>query len=364
MRRLLIFSVLSFTLFFLLPPTVASADFVENTLSDYEQILPEGETGAEDAELLCEAVGIKAIISDILLALGGQSGDITAFFMTLLGVTVMTSLSSSQLSGLLSSELASTAEGALAAVGSVLVFEQLRGIVAAVAASLDELSGFFGALLPIMTAMTASGGGTGTAATQAAGMSLTLGAVNLLSARLLLPAVSVIFALALVGSFSSDGAVSALAVSVKNIFMWTLGILSALLVASLSLQTVIASAQDSMAMRGAKYAASGMIPIVGGTVSASLSTLASALAYAKSAVGTSAISVLVGICTAPLVRLIAYRLAFEICISLSGFFSSPAAKHLAAMRSALDALTAVFSISAVTYIIEIILFMKCGVALL
>ena len=359
---------LLFAAFLLLPfalfPTVASADFVDDALTDYGDIVPEGEAGADDAELLRDAVGIKAIMSDILLAISGQRGDIAVFFMTLFGVTVLTSLSSSQLSGFLSSELASTSESAIAAVGSVLVFEQLQGLVGAVTAAIGELSGFFGALVPIMTAITASGGGAGTAAAQASGMSLTLGAVNMLSARLLLPAVSVIFALALVGSVSSDGAVSALAVSVKNVFMWTLGILSALLVASLSLQTVITSAADSMAMRSAKYAASGMIPIVGGTVSASLSTLASGLAYAKSAVGTSAISVLVGICMAPLVRLLAYRLAFELCLSLSGFFSSPAAKHLSAMRSALDALTAVFSISAVIYIIEIILFMKCGVALL
>ena len=93
-------------------------------------------------------------------------------------------------------------------------------------------------------------------------------------------------------------------------------------------------------------------------------TLASGISYAKSVVGVGAISAIVGICIAPLARLILCRFSFEICIAISGFFSRSPTKYLLAMRSALDALMAVFSLSAVIYITEIILFMRCGVALL
>ena len=344
-------------------PVVAGADYIEDTLSDYEKILPEGE-GGTDADALYEEVGIKAFIEDVIAAIRGEGNEITDFFLTLLGVTVMSSLSASLFSGGAIGELSSALESALSAIGAVLVFERLRALVFGVSSALSELSAFFGALIPIMTGLTASGGGGGTAAAQAAGMSLSLGAINMLSSNLLLPLVSVIFALSFVGALSGDGAVGALAGSVKSIFMWTVGILSTVLIASLSLQTVITGASDSLAMRTAKYAASGMIPIVGGAVSSTLATLASGISYAKSIVGVGAISAIVGICIAPLVRLILCRFAFEVCIALSGFFSKSPTKYLSAMRSALDALMAVFSLSCVIYITEIILFMRCGVALL
>ena len=361
MRRL-IFPCALFLIFSLLLPISAGADYVEDTLSDYNEILPDGGVGA-DAEKLCDELGIKAVIKDIIDAINGERGEIFELFLSLLGITVLTSLASSILSGG-SGELSAVSESALSAIGAVLAFERLRALVFGVSEALSEMSAFFGALIPIMTGITASGGGAGTAAAQGAGMSLSLGAVNMLSSSILLPIVSVIFSLALVGAVSGDGGISALSASVKNTFMWIIGILSTVLLASLSLQTVIVSASDSMAMRTAKYAASGMIPIVGGALSSSLATLASALAYAKSVIGVSAISAIVGICIAPLVRLILCRLSFEVCIAVSGFFSRSPTKYLGAMRSALDALIAVFSLSAVIYVVEIILFMRCGVAIL
>lgn len=361
MKRLILAAL--FLSLSLMCPVVAEADYIEDTLSDYKEILPQGEA-TSDADEILEEVGIKAFIQDIINAIQGQRNEITDFFLTLLGVTVITSLSVSLFTGSVTGELSAAMESALSAIGAVLIFERLRALVGGVSAALSELSAFFGALIPIMTGLTASGGGGGTAAAQAAGMSLSLGAINMLSSNLLLPMVSVIFALALVGALSGDGAVSALAGSVKSMFMWTVGILSTVLIASLSLQTVITGATDSMAMRTAKYAAAGMIPIVGGTVSSTLATLASGISYAKSVVGVGAISAIVGICIAPLVRLILCRFSFEICIALSGFFSKSPTKYLSAMRSALDALMAVFSLSCVIYITEIVLFMRCGVALL
>ena len=363
MRRAFVMIAVVGILFFVCP-LVSRADFVEDTLSDYRDIIPEGESDPSDAEALSDSVGIKAFLRDIILAINGQRGEIFSFFATVLSVSLLCALSSSLLSSSVARELSAVAESAVSAIGAVMIYEQLRGLVVSVTATLGELSGFFGAVIPVMTVLTASGGGTGTASVQAAGMSLTLGAIGIISSKLLLPMVSVIFALSLVGALSSDGAVSSLAVSVKHIFIWIIGILSAVMLGSLSLQTVIASAADSMAMRTAKYAAAGMIPIVGSTVSASLATLANALSYAKSAVGVSAVSVLVGICVAPLVRLLLCRFSFELCIGICGFFSPAAVKHLTAMRSALDALAAVFSMCAVVCAVEIILFMKCGVALL
>jgi stage III sporulation protein AE len=125
---------------------------------------------------------------------------------------------------------------------------------------------------------------------------------------------------------------------------------------------MIASASDTAYLRAAKYAASGMIPIVGGTVSSALATLAGGLSYVKSAVGVSAALVIVLTAISPMVALLLYRLAFSFCLSILEFMgSSGGVRVFSAFRTAFDTLISVYAVSAVVYITEIVIFLKCGV---
>ena len=138
---------------------------------------------------------------------------------------------------------------------------------------------------------------------------------------------------------------------------------TALLTAAYSLQTIISSAADSAAMRAAKYAASGMIPVVGGAVSGALSTLTSGLSYVKSVIGAGAVVSVVSIVLSPLVIMLLYRAALSLSSSICSLFSSDVAvKILHAYRAALDSLIAVYALSSCVIIFEIILFMKSGVS--
>ena len=127
---------------------------------------------------------------------------------------------------------------------------------------------------------------------------------------------------------------------------------------------MIASSADSAAMRAAKYTA-GLIPVVGGTVSGALSTLAAGLSYAKGIIGIGAIAVILGMALSPLILLLLYRLALSISLTLSELLGAAVmAKALSAFRFSLDSLIAVYALSAVIYIFEILLFVKIGVAML
>ena len=148
--------------------------------------------------------------------------------------------------------------------------------------------------------------------------------------------------------------------SVRSLFLWVLGIVTTLLLGTLSLQSVLASAQDSAAMRGVKYLASGMIPVVGSTVSGALSTLASGMSYVKSIVGIGAVWVLLLTLLPPLIMLLLHRFALTIAVSVTeglGAESEP----FSSLRFSLDSLTAVYALSGVIYVFEIVLFIKSGV---
>jgi stage III sporulation protein AE len=118
-------------------------------------------------------------------------------------------------------------------------------------------------------------------------------------------------------------------------------------------------------MSAAKYAASGMIPVVGSTVAGALSTLASGLSYAKGIIGVGAIVVIVGIIISPLVLLLLHRLALSLALILADFLGvSGASRIFGAFRASFDSLIAVYALCSVLYIFNAVLFMKSGVALL
>ena len=121
-------------------------------------------------------------------------------------------------------------------------------------------------------------------------------------------------------------------------------------------------AADSAAMRAAKYAASGLIPIVGTTVAGAISTLAAGLSYARGIIGGGAIAVIVYLALSPLVLILLYRLALSIVVIFADFTGAKAvSRMLSAYRFALDMTLSAYSLSALIYVFLIIVFLRIGV---
>jgi hypothetical protein len=107
-----------------------------------------------------------------------------------------------------------------------------------------------------------------------------------------------------------------------------------------------------------------MIPVVGSSVSGALSTLAAGLTYAKSFIGVGAILVIVTLALSPLILLLLYRFALSAVITFSDFVGLGGIKIFGAYRFVIDSVVTLYALSALVYVIEIILFIKCGVSVL
>ena len=193
-------------------------------------------------------------------------------------------------------------------------------------------------------------------------MKIVLGIVGAVATDLLLPLSFAMLALALVSSFG-DGGAAKVGKGIKSFFMFGLGIVTSVSSAAIALQSVIASASDSAALRAARYAASSLVPVVGSSVSSAISTLAGGLAYAKSAVGAAAVAVVAAISVTPLVTLLLYRAAFSLAVSLLEYVDSAcAARCFSAYRSAFDSVIAVYVMSTLICIIQLLIFIKGGIS--
>ncbi len=303
-----------------------------------------------------QAMGFSSLVGEVISALTGSRGELASFLIFIIGSVMLMAAAS-----LITGKLSRQAECAAALVCGVAIFGRIYSVVTQTVEAVGGVLNFFAAFVPIITGVVAYGGGVGAAAVGASGANMTLGIIGTFVLPIMNSCASLIFALGLVGAVGNDGT-HGLACRVKSFFMWLVGLCSVLLLSSLALQTAITSSSDTAAVRAAKYAASGTIPIVGNAVSSAMGALGAGVSYIKSAVGTGALCVILMLALSPLVMLLAYRAIISIGEGILEFLGiSFGTRMLGAFKSALDVLIAVFSMTVTVLIIETVIMMKSGV---
>ena len=345
---------------FLLFPVSASA-VGEDILDELESIIPP-ESGVDMSEIEKDGMlGIDGIFYEVLAAFNGAKGQIVSFFFAVFGVAVLLSIHASA-TDLMGSGLGGATSSGVLTLASVSIFSSLFGVCQSLKEGLAALVSFFGGVIPVMSAVNASSGAVSSAAVQAANMNITLAFIERFSVDALLPISLTVFTLTFIGAVGDSEAVLSIGRGVKSFFTWGIGIISTVLAAVISIQSVVASAADSAALRAARYAASGTIPVVGSTVASALATLGGGMAVIKGTVGGVSVAVILAVTLSPLIMLLMYRLSISVSIGLLQFSGSTGGvRCFSAIRSALDALIAVYSMSVLVAIVELVVFIKGGV---
>lgn len=359
MKRIKRAAVVIAVIFIFALPVYASSSDADGYLNDFDNLIPED--SSLDTENLISGVGIDFLLSEIFSAVTEGGSSVISFLLLLLGLGLAFSFAE-LLSGLAGARLGSAVRCGVSVVGALLIFSRLRALVLSSVGDLERINSFFSSLIPIVTGISLSGGAVNSASVQMLNMNITLSVLGKLSTELLMPIVFMIFAFALVSS-AGEGGISAFAKGVRSVFMWALGILSAVLVAAISMQSFLATASDSAVLRAAKYAVSGSIPIVGSTVSGALATLSGSLREAGAVIGVGAVAVIFTMAASPIIIMLLYRAALSFAISVLEFIGAPlACGSFSAFRSALDSLISVYTLCALVYILEIAIFIRGGVS--
>lgn len=329
----------------------------EGIVEDFLSLVPDkykGENGKIDADGL---VGIKSIIEQTVGVIKGEGGRLGAFMLTLLGIAIISAV----LSGM-KGEVSVLASKTNLAICSVMILENLFFLVEGTIGSLREINTFFSSVIPISVAVNSIGVSPSVATTQALGMGLTLGIYSYISTELCGGVAGAIFISSAASSI--DPIFDRFAIGLKKLFVTLMGVLTALVGAVFSLQSTLAVSTDSAVIRGAKYAISSAVPIVGSSVSGSLSLALGGAAYARGVVGGGAIAVVISIIISPLVTLLAYRFCLSIGVFFVGVLSlSGCERILSSFLGALDTLVAVYSMTSIIYIVELAAFLKGGAGL-
>jgi len=183
--------------------------------------------------------------------------------------------------------------------------------------AIEKMSSFAGVLLPTVAAVTAATGAvTGAAARQMAAAlfsELLIGLINGLLVPLLYGYIAASVAQAALGREELKRMADLLKWAVTTI----LTIVTIAFVSYLTASGVVAGTADAAAVKAAKFAISGAVPVVGGILSDAAETVLASAGVLRGTVGVFGMVTILGICLAPLLRLAVHYLAYKLVAALS-----------------------------------------------
>ena len=229
----------------------------------------------------------------------------------LLGLVFVAALIKSFSSAL--TEHTAPADICVSLICSAAVYGSLKFSYEAVSAALSGI----GILMDTMSvAMCAMYGLTGNIAAGSSAVSvlmLSLQIMRLISGRILLPLILICFGCSLLNGLGFDAGLSGVSAAVKRAAVFLCTASAVAVCALLSFQTVIARGTDNAALRTVKFASSSFIPVVGSSLSESVSAVSSALSSVKAAAGAGGV-ISIGVIVIPAALTV---MSSKLCMRLS-----------------------------------------------
>lgn len=331
------------------------------------ELLPE-ELFSTDSEALGNAVAqmssfpflLRTCLELLRLRLGNCVGSLASVLGILILSSVLRAFGSS-----LGGEGIGKAFSVCATVAILLsLLKTGYGGFAAVTSYLDRLEALTVAAIPLLGTLYALGGNVAAAAASTAGLSVFLSVLQTFVGKSILPFCGVCLAFSSVNAVDPSLRTGTLLGTLKKNYTTLLAFLMMLLLAMLSAQTVLGARSDTLAMRSAKFAASSLIPVVGGSVSELLRSVSASVSYLRGTVGICAVLLLLMALLPTLIELLLLRLSWQIAASVADLLSCDTEKKLLDEIASLNGyLIAAVSICSSVLFLSLTLLIHCAGAL-
>lgn len=185
-----------------------------------------------------------------------------------------------------------------------LIMTNFAQILDMIKDSIQNLVGFMDCLIPIlMTLILTTGSIASVSMLQPILLFIITFVGNFINA-IILPLVLVSTALVIVSKVSDRVQVDKLSKFFKSSVVWILGVVLTLFVGVVSLEGSLSSSVDGITAKTTKAAVSSFIPVVGKILGDAVDTVIGCSSILKNAVGIVGVIVIIGICIAPIVKLV------------------------------------------------------------
>ena len=311
-----------------------------------------------DADSLEEMTGFQFLFRVLWEDFLGGIGNALTLLLSLLGIVLFGALAN-----LLGEETGEELKGALQlvvrGVCAVTLFFTVRGTLSRATTYLGDLSEFSQGIAPVLGGILVTGGGVTTGTVAVTSLSGMLLIFEKICVEWLVPLTTICFSLSLVSSIAKDLRLGGILKQLKQMYMVLVGVVCAVAGAAFSMQTLLAASADSVAMRTARYAVGSMIPIVGGTIGASIGSLASSLSYIKTSVGAGAVVAVLLIVLPSIIELYLARLALGLTGGFAHLVGFEAGEKMTEdFRAVLDMTLAAVAFASLSFLMYLAVFLK------
>ena len=190
---------------------------------------------------------------------------------------------------------------------SAVLLRDFSGVLSLCRSALDGISVFSATLQPVLAAALSMGGSAVTATTLQVASMFVLRLIE----GLLVPAVCVYLAVTVVDAAAGNGVLRGLAEGIGSLSAGALKLILTLFTAYLAVAGGVSGNVDRVALKTAKFAVSGAVPVVGGVMSDAAETVLSGAVLLRGSVGVFGMICVTAICLAPFVRAGACYLCFK-----------------------------------------------------
>ncbi len=331
--------------FLVLP--VSAMEFTAPTAPDAaQQYMPEeNETFAQGLWHIA-----KTAISTIRPELADASGVCLSIIAAVLLMSILSTISQS-------------ASGSLRLTGSVIIgillLEPVNTMVQLGTDTIGQISEYGKLLLPVMTAAMAAQGGATTSAALYAGTVFFDTLLTTAISRLIVPALYIYLCLCVASCSVEQDMLKRVRDFIKWAMTWGLKWTLYIFTGYISITGVISGAVDASALKAAKLAISGVVPVVGGILSDASETILVSAGMMKSAAGVYGIFAVLAICISPFLKIGVQYLLLKLTGAVCNMFGyKPAVTLVEDFSSGMGIVLAMTGTVCIMLLVSLVCFMK------
>ncbi len=306
----------------------------ESELSNLYDALPEDinseivKITPDNSYELCERYDLNFFIYQITAAVKNSIEPTLNILSKLIAVIIVSSLFNHVSSSLVKHKFDSVFR-LCTSLCLVLSLQSIHYSIFEIASGLlKTLSNTMLLIVPVIEGIYVSSGNLSLAAVTTAAISLMISVVETVYSQILGPAVSASFILSSVSCITQNSAVAFISKTLRGFVCGSIVAVMSLMSIILNMQSGIASASDTFATKAIRFALGNYIPLIGGSVSESLSVVNGSIGIIKQGAGITGIIVLFLLILPPLAMLLMARLAIAAAKTAAEILSCDSEKNI------------------------------------
>ena len=203
---------------------------------------------------------------------------------------------------------------------SVILFQPSNAMIRLGIETVEEISQYGKLFLPVMTAALAAQGGVTASTALYAGTAFFNALLSTVLVKLIVPMIYVYLALCIANSVMGESTLSNMRKFVKWLMTWTLKISLYVFTGFIGITGVVSGTADAAAIKAAKIALNGAVPVIGNVISEASETILISAGVMKNSAGVFGLIAIIAMWIGPFLKIAVQYLLIKLTAALCDIF--------------------------------------------